>query len=512
MRKFITQTSLLLFLSPIVIGSIKAQQPPEKTRCQSHENLRRQLDEHPEMRQKTESIEREIAQFSTGNRVATRGGQITIPVVVHIVYRTDIENISIAQVQSQIDALNRDFNKKNTDISKIPAEFSSLAADCQIRFQLASRDPQANPTKGIVRYATTKTSWGANDDIKRPVKGGFNNWDPSKYLNIYVCNIGGGILGYSSFPSSPAELDGLVIDYKAFGTTGTAQAPFNIGRTCVHELGHWLNLVHTWGDLDCGDDYVSDTPQQKGPHSGVISTPQYSNCTGKQTRDMSMNFMDYVYDESMYMFTQGQKTRIQAIFASTRASILESDGCLDANPTTCNVDKPMVNNIKSTSTNIIWNEILGMKSYTCEYKMDSTTNWTVTQTSNLSLTINGLVAGKSYTCRVKGDCTDSEYSEEVVFKTPTILQTRAAESRSFAIYPNPVVHDVNIMFDVQADGLVNVQIFDSNGVLKTQIAKNITKTTPAVSFDLTELPSGFYLVVAEKDGERAVKKLLKVSN
>ena len=144
--------------------------------------------------------------------------------------------------------------------------------------------------------------------------------------------------------------------------------------------------------------------------------------------------------------------------------------------------------------------------------MDSMSNWIVSQTSNLSLTINGLIAGKTYTCRIKGDCSDSEYSEEVIFKTPTSLQTRVGESKGFAIYPNPVIHDVNIMFDVQDDGLVNVQIFDSNGVLKTQIAKNITKTTPAVSFDLTELPSGFYLVVAEKDGERAVKKLLKVSN
>ncbi len=512
MRKLINQTTLLLFLSPLIVGSIKAQHPNEKTRCQSYENLMRQLEEHPEMRQKMESIERKTSQFATENRVETRGGQITIPVIVHIVYRTDAENISVAQVQSQIEALNRDFNKQNTDVSKIPSEFSSLAADCQIRFQLASRDPQAKPTKGIVRYATKRSSWGANDDIKRPDKGGFANWDPSKYLNIYVCNIGSSILGYSSFPSSPEELDGLVIDYRSFGTTGTVLAPFNRGRTCVHELGHWLNLVHTWGDLDCGDDYVSDTPQQKGPHSGAVSTPQYSNCTGKQSRDMNMNFMDYVYDDYMYMFTQGQKTRIQAIFTATRASILDSDGCLEAKPVTCNLDKPIIKSIKSTSTNITWNEILGMKTYTCEYKMDSMSNWIVSQTSNLSLTINGLIAGKTYTCRIKGDCSDSEYSEEVTFKTPTTLQTRVGESKGFAIYPNPVIHDVNIMFDVQDDGLVNVQIFDSNGVLKTQIAKNITKTTPAVSFDLTELPSGFYLVVAEKDGERAVKKLLKVSN
>lgn len=470
----------------------------------------RQVAEHPEMLEKQETLERQTAQFVMGNKVQTRGGQITIPVVVHVIYRTDAENITVAQIQSQIDALNRDYNKQNTDITKIPTEFSGVAADCQIRFQLAVRDPQAKPTTGIMRYATNKIAWGATDDVKKPNKGGFANWDPTKYLNIYVCNVGDGILGYASFPSSPAYLDGVVIDYTVFGTIGTARVPFNKGRTCVHEVGHWLNLVHTWGDLDCGTDYVNDTPQQKEPHYGNVTTPQYSYCTGKATRDMTMNFMDYVNDDCMFMFSAGQKTRIQAVFASTRASILNSDGCIEAKPLTCNVGKPTINDIKTTSANITWNEILGMKKYTIEYKMEGAPNWTVSQTTNLSVSINGLVGGATYNCRIKGDCAESAYSDEVTFKTPTALQTKAIESTGFAIYPNPVVHDVNIMFDVMKDGPVNVQIFDSNGVLRTQVAKNITKTTPAVSFDLTEYPSGFYLVVAEKDGQRAVKKLLKV--
>jgi hypothetical protein len=459
-----------------------------------------------------EAIERQTAQFTNENRVAARGGIITIPVVVHIVYRTDAENVSVAQVQSQLDALNRDYSKLNADISKVPAEFASLAADCQIRFQLAVRDPQAHPTTGIVRYQTTKTAWGASDDIKKPAKGGIANWDPSKYLNIYVCNIGQGILGYASFPYSPVNLDGVVIDYTAFGTMGTARGSFTKGRTCVHEVGHWLNLVHTWGDLDCGNDFIADTPQQKDAHYGNITTPQYSTCTGKSTRDMTMNYMDYVNDDCMYMFTLGQKARIQSIFASVRASILTSDALIDAKPLTCDLGKPTIKDIKTNSANITWVEILGMKKYTVEYKLSEETKWTVSQTSNLALNINGLVGGATYQCRVKGDCAESIYSDEVIFKTPTVSDTKAAESTTFAIYPNPVVHDVNIMFDVTKDGLVNVQIFDSNGVLRTQVAKNITKTTPAVSLDLTEFPSGFYLVVAEKDGERAVKKLLKVND
>ena len=502
----------ILFFFTLFINTINGQEILKKAKCHSTENLMHQIAEHPEMRQSIEGIERQIAQFTTDNHVITRGGQITIPVVVHVVYRTDAENITIAQIQSQIDALNRDYNKQNSDISKVPTDFSGVAANCQIRFQLASRDPQAKSTTGIVRYATTKTNWGAKDDIKLPSKGGFANWNPSKYLNIYVCNIGDNILGFSSFPSSPENLDGIVIDYTAFGTLGTARSPFNKGRTCVHEVGHWLNLLHVWGDIDCGTDNVEDTPQQKQAHYGSISTPQYSTCTGKTTRDMSMNFMDYVHDDCMFMFTEGQKKRIQAIFAYVRTSILTSDGCTDVAPTTCTVDKPTITNIKTTSANITWNEIMGMKKYTFEYKLAGTTQWTVSQTSQFSIAISGLKSGAIYSCRLKGDCNDSNYSDEITFNTASVSDAQKADSTNFSIYPNPVVHDVNIMFEVFQDGLVNVQIFDSNGILRTQAAKNITKTTPAVSFDLTELPSGYYLVVAEKDGKRAVKKLLKVND
>ena len=501
-------TTIFIILNFFVF-TIQAQDITQRTKCHSHENLMHQIAEHPEMAQQMEATERQIAQFTSNNSVQLRGGQITIPVVVHVVYRTDVENITVAQIQSQLDALNRDFSKQNTDITKVPTEFAGYVANMDIKFQLAARDPQANATTGIVRYQTTKVKWTSNDDIKKPARGGFSNWDPTKYLNLYVCNIGDGILGYASFPNSPVALDGVVIDYLAFGTTGTARSPFNKGRTATHEIGHWMNLIHIWGDSDCGNDNVSDTPQQKDAHYGNVTTPQYSTCTGSSVRDMYMNFMDYVNDDCMFMFTGGQKGRVQATFAGPRASILNSNGCF-APPVSCIVGKPTINNIKTNSANIILSEVLGMKKYTIEYKMQGTTNWTVSQTSNLSLSVNNLDAGATYTCRAKGECADSPYSDEVTFKTATITRTSALESTKFAIYPNPVVHDVNIMFDVLKDGLVNVQIFDSNGVLKTQVAKNITKNTPAVSLDLTEYPSGFYLVVTEKDGQRAVKKLLKV--
>jgi len=179
---------------------------------------------------------------------------ITIPVVVHVVYNTTTQNISDAQIQSQIDVLNEDFRKLNADRTLIPTDFSSVAADAEIQFCLAKRDPNGLSTTGIVRKSTTVTSFSSDDKVKSSTTGGSNAWPSSSYLNLWVCNLGGGLLGYAQFPGGPASTDGVVIGYTCFGRTGTAQAPFNKGRTGTHEVGHWLNLRHIWGDAACGSD------------------------------------------------------------------------------------------------------------------------------------------------------------------------------------------------------------------------------------------------------------------
>ncbi len=253
---------------------------------------------------------------------------ITIPVVVHIVYRTSAENISNAQVQSQIDVLNEDFRRLNTDAANTPSLFQSVAADVEIQFCLATRDPSGNPTSGITRTQTTKTSFSVyTDDVKYSSQGGQDAWPTDQYLNIWVCNLGGNILGYAQFPNGgPAATDGVVIDYRYFGRGGSAQAPFNKGRTATHEVGHWLNLRHIWGDAQCGDDYVNDTPIQQGPN---YNCPTFPSPSCGNTSDMFMNYMDYTDDACMNLFTQGQKTRMRAVLAPNgfRAGLLSSLGC-----------------------------------------------------------------------------------------------------------------------------------------------------------------------------------------
>jgi hypothetical protein len=238
-----------------------------------------------------------------GTPVTDNLGVVNIPVIVHVIYNANSENISDAQINSQIAVLNADFRKTNSDAGQAPSEFAGLVADSEITFILAN----------VTRTATTRTSWGTNNAMKSSANGGVDAVDPANFLNIWVCNIGGGILGYAQFPGGPATTDGVVVSPQYFGTVGTASAPFDGGRTATHEVGHYLNLRHIWGDGRCRqDDFVSDTPSSDRANYGCPSYPT-NNC---KSNDMTMNYMDYVDDACMYMFSTGQKSRMRALFAS----------------------------------------------------------------------------------------------------------------------------------------------------------------------------------------------------
>ena len=245
----------------------------------------------------------------------------TVPVVVHVVYNTAAENIGDAQVRSQIDVLNKDFRARNPDTSKVTAPWAGLVSDARVAFRLTTKDPRGRQTSGITRTRTSRTSFGDNDDVKFSARGGIDAWDTSKYLNIWVCNLRPW-LGYAQFPGGPAATDGVVILHTALGTNGTAARPFNLGRTATHEVGHWLNLRHIWADTeDCsGSDFVPDTPNCAGPNYGKPTFPHVS-CGNGPNGDMFVNYMDYVDDASMFMFTAQQVVRMRAALESARPGI-----------------------------------------------------------------------------------------------------------------------------------------------------------------------------------------------
>jgi hypothetical protein len=322
----------LLFGLGLTLLSLQAAQA-QRT-CSTMPNLERLEQQYPGTKARLNKLDREIAAQTPQNNVRAAASVITIPVVVHVIYANTTQNISQAQIQSQIDVLNEDYNKQNPDTVNIPAPFKRLAADMQIRFEMANRDPNGNPTNGITRTATTHGAFMDDDAMKFDSLGGKDAWDRSRYLNIWVCNLGWGLLGYAQFPNSgPAATDGVVIGYQYFGRTGTVSRPFNKGRTTTHEVAHWLGLYHIWGDEPAcfDDDLVNDTPLQKGENYGCPRYPLVNGagaaCTGFNTNGaMFMNYMDYVDDACMMMFTTGQKNRAHSFLLTVRDSLYFSNG------------------------------------------------------------------------------------------------------------------------------------------------------------------------------------------
>ena len=283
--------------------------------CHSMKVLNKKLDENPGLFKKMYDIE-----YNTRKAIAAKGkpgggngngnggggttdptpytGAITIPVVVNIL-ENNSGDVTQAQINSQIAILNEDYNNNNPNTSNAPAEFAGLVADVNITFTVAA----------VNRKISTKSTWGTNDAMKDSAQGGIDATDSSTYLNIWVCNIGGGILGYAQFPGGAAATDGVVIGSDYFGETSGV---YGDGRTATHEVGHWLNLRHIWGDGRCRqDDFVADTPSSDRSNGGCPTYPTV-HC---KSADMTMNYMDYVYDDCMYMFTQGQNDRMRALFA-----------------------------------------------------------------------------------------------------------------------------------------------------------------------------------------------------
>jgi hypothetical protein len=300
-------------------------------KCRSFEYQQQELSRNPMLQAGIEGVEKFLRNnIQTSNTItesaqASSGTIIKIPVVVHILYHFPSENISDAQVMSQIDALNRDFRKKNADTSKIPSYFKEFAADCQIEFVLATSDIKGRATNGIIHKYSPITSWDMTDKIKFSSEMGDDAWDSNSYLNIWVGNMKN-LLGYSSVLGGPANKDGIVINTSAFGSSNSGGA-YGLGRTAVHEVGHWLGLKHLWGDADCGDDGVEDTPKQSGYTVGCPTTVR-TTCNNGPNGNMYMNYMDFTNDLCLSMFTNGQKTRMRKLFdaGGIRNGLLSSKG------------------------------------------------------------------------------------------------------------------------------------------------------------------------------------------
>ena len=285
--------------------------------CASSEILEQQIAASPARAKYMEDLEIKTQKFAE-RPVANRLDQtLYIPVVVHVV-STNSDLVTDEQIASQITVLNKDFTRTNSELfnSAVYLAGYSLAnvPDCNIQFVL----------KQTVRKQTTVASFGTNDAVKKSAQGGSDAVDATTKLNLWVCDLSGGLLGYAQFPGGAVATDGIVIDYQGFGTSAATTgyslySAFNLGRTATHEVGHWLNLRHIWGNAKCGNDFVTDTPLHDASNGGCPAVGLKSRCQAKPLEQW-MNYMDYTDDQCMYMFSAGQKVRMDAALDASRGA------------------------------------------------------------------------------------------------------------------------------------------------------------------------------------------------
>lgn len=285
--------------------------------CAAEDVLARQIAEDPLRAKRLNDLELYTQQYR-GN-AARNAGTLYVPVVVHIVLPNPAL-VTDAQIQSQIDVLNRDYTKTNIELANSSVylagySFASVA-NCSVKFVRVQ----------TIRKTSAGGAFGTNDAVKKSSQGGSDAVSPGTRLNLWVCDLGSGLLGYAQFPGGPQATDGVVIDHQGFGTTSTGYSlysAFNLGRTATHEIGHWFNLRHIWGDTRCGNDLVDDTPQHDGSNAGCPAQGLRSKCSGKPLEQW-MNYMDYTDDRCMYMFSSGQKTRMDAAIDGARSAYVST--------------------------------------------------------------------------------------------------------------------------------------------------------------------------------------------
>ncbi len=318
---------MLAGLTLLAVQTVSAREGEKKDRgCGSMEYKAMEEKANPALKSIREQLEIEMQHYMKNNPAMSTQALITMPIVFHVVYNGAAENVSDNCIAQTLIALNKDFRKQNADFAtKCPAVFQPMAADCEMQFCMATKDPTGAASNGITRTSTTVASFSTNNAVKYTAQGGKDVWDRNKFVNLWVCDLGSSLLGYGQFPGGSAATDGVVCHYKYLVQSGgCGAAPFELGRTTVHELGHFFNLRHIWGDANCGDDQVADTPTQQGSNFGCPTFPKVT-CSNGPNGDMHVNYMDYVDDKCMVMFTAGQKTRmVAALNTSTRSGLLTS--------------------------------------------------------------------------------------------------------------------------------------------------------------------------------------------
>lgn len=390
----------LLLLTLLLTGNILAQSAQER-KCAAQTLHTSKLESDPSYKARYKQIQEMTKEFELQRQFSRVSSSTTvreIPVYVHVIYDENKpeQNISETQIASQIEVLNKDFRALNSDVTEVPSEFAGVVADYQLIFKL----------EGITRKSSAVTAWTSDDKMKNEATGGIAPITPETHLNIWVCSLSNDLLGYAQFPGGSSSTDGVVVGPGFFGSSEYDSdnnfylaESYDKGRTTTHEIGHYLNLYHIWGDGGCSvDDEVADTPPAAKENDGCPAYPTKS-CEENTdyTSDMFMNYMDYVNDACMFMFSEGQKTRSYALFEA--GGFRENLGTvLDG----CDLEAPTGLSLSSkseTSLSLTWNNVSGADSYNIWVNgklVNSTTN---------SVVLTALERGRIYDIKVSANCT-----------------------------------------------------------------------------------------------------------
>lgn len=312
----------------LTMNSLRAQD-----RCGTMDLLQKRFTDQPALKimfdQRELRLKEIIRERAISGKSLKTTGEITIPVVFHVVLSRQ-SLVTDAQIMAQLDTINKDYAGINAGAEKVPSYFKSLFGQSGIQFCLAQRTPQDAPSTGIVRYSTTKSSFDyTTNQVKHAESGGADAWDTDKYLNIWICDLSGGTLGYATFPDDGVKDEqGVAIDYASL--PGGSATGFNQGKTLTHEIGHYFNLYHIWGDDNgacSGSDEVDDTPNQSNSTTTCQTGVVTDRCTTTSPGIMYQNYMDYTPDACLYMFTKMQVARMESAFVTYRSLLSLSNGC-----------------------------------------------------------------------------------------------------------------------------------------------------------------------------------------
>ncbi len=530
--------NLILTLVCLFAAVTLRAQSAHEFKCATTENLEKQKDADPGLESRMLLYEEQVQQWisENSNKLNKAGTTITIPVVVHIVYKTAAQNISNQRVFDQIDSTNKAFAGQ---IEHSMGAFSSgLQANCNIQFCLAKKTPDGQATNGIERRQTTVDSFDVGGAVKWDISGGMDPWDPTKYLNIWVCNTYSYFSGYANYPGGGIGQEfGSIVRYGAFGPTDPTYYRGN-GGTLTHELGHNLNLRHIWGDdgTSCdGTDYCDDTPNQAGYTRGVPTGVVTDNCSASSPGIMYMNFMDYSDDIVGANYTPDQATRMQANFASSNGvllSLANSDAC--SAPSSCEIPTALkVISKSSRGAELGWTAMYGATGYNFRYRKVGASSWTSSTLTSNSKSIGGLKNNNSYEFQVQTVCSSgtSNYSLSTIFtlgsdtgdtggnggkggkggkgKNALLDIEQLSDSDDFLLFPNPAKDQVTIKCNLENVKNVEIKLIDITG--QTLISKLFTTKQEENNYTLhlNELSTGLYYIEFTTDGhERVVKKLI----